>query len=116
MAQTDTRRLTLHTFLKRRLHTQQTEDVAHTRVALFRTVHQSFQHHLVVRVLAQRHHLIPVRRRTPVVLNRVSTLLVRLVLHLDGVKVAPLGIGTELTHHPQRQVDIRSRDDVTRQP
>ena len=36
--------------------------------------------------------------------------LVRLRVHRDGVRVAPVGVRPVLAHHPQREVDIRARD------
>ena len=115
MAQSDGRRHPTLLVFEDGLYAQQTEDVAHRRVTLLRTVHQSLQHHFVVLILAQGHHLEPVRCGTPVVLDIVHPLPVRLGLHHDGIVVAPFRISTIFAHHPQRQVDIRPRDDVTRQ-
>ena len=35
-------------------------------------------------------------------------------IHLNGLHIAPVGIGTKLAHHPQREVDVRTRNDSTR--
>ena len=115
MAQRHRRRHTRCRRVEVRLDTQETEDVTYRRVALFRTVHQSLQPYLVLLVLRQRHHLIPIRGGTPVVFYQIRTRLVGLGSHADGLEVLPVGIGTKLTHCPQRQVDIGSRNHVSRQ-
>ena len=91
-----------HAFLGRSkgaLHAQQAEDVAHTAVALLRTVHQSFQAYHVAFLLRQCHHLIPVRGGTPVVLYEVGTLLVG-TANGNGVVGAPVCVSSKLAHHP----------------
>ena len=103
---------TLLLSLKRGLYPQQTEYVAGDRIALHRTVHQSCQLYFCIRVLAQRHHLIPVAGPTPVALYVVVAALVRLVGNGDGICGAPLGVGAEFVHHPQRKVNVWARDDV----
>ena len=92
------------------LHAQQREDIFHDGVALTRRVHEALEAHLRLVVPPQRQHLVPVSRRTPVALYRVLVSLVRLRVHRDGVRVAPVGVRPVLAHHPQREIDVRTRD------
>ena len=115
MLQPHHRRHTGFRAFERGLDAQQTKQIAHAGVALLRAVHQTLQQHLVSCVSRQRHHLIPVGSSTPVALDIVRMLLVGLGSDHDGLEIIPVGKGVKLTHRPQRQVDIGSRDDVTLQ-
>ena len=95
-------------------HAQQRENILHDGVALTRRVHEALEAHLRLVVPPQCQHLVPVSRRTPVALYRVLATLVRLRVHRDGVRVTPVGIRPVLAHHPQREVDVRARDDTVR--
>ena len=96
------------------LHTHQRVYVLDDGVALLRSVHQSFKHQLRLGVVRKRHHLIPIGRRAPVALNQILVLVVRMGVDFYGLHVAPVGIGSELAHHPQREVDVRTRYDAAR--
>ena len=113
--QRDHLRHTLLLILEHGLHAEQAEDVARDRVALFGAVCQSRQSDCRFWVVTDGYHLIPVAGGAPVVLDEVVAVLVGLRLHGDGVDRGPFRMGAEFAHHPERQVDIGSRDDVARQ-
>ena len=94
------------------LYAQQAEDIAHAGVALFRTVHQSFEPHFGIGILREEHHLIPIGGGTPVVLDEVGALHIGLGTHGDSVTRGPFGIGPELAHGPKREVNVGAGDDV----
>ena len=107
-----------HTFLlslKNGLYAQQTKDVTCGRVALHRAVHESRKVHFGIAIFTQSYHLVPIAGSAPVALDKVRAMIIGFVGYGDGIGRTPFCLGTKLVHHPQREVDIRTRDDVARE-
>ena len=87
------------------LHAKHVEEVTHHGVALQRTVGESGKMHFGV-LVGQRHHLIPIGCRCPIVLDKIWFGVIGVRFHFNAVGTSPFHLGTEITHGAQSQFDI----------
>ena len=98
-----------------RKHTQRTKHPSHGAVSLQTVAEESRQEDFGALVFAQCHHLVPVARRAPVVLDVVFCRAVATRLHANRLLICPPGHGAEVAHHAQRHLDVWAAHDTAGQ-